>query len=37
LLKKLGVKKRDVVAIYMPLLPQAVVAMLACARIGAIH
>ena len=33
----LGVAKGDRVAIYMPLIPEAVVAMLACARIGAIH
>ncbi len=37
LLKKLGIKKGDVVAIYMPMVPEAAVAMLACARIGAIH
>lgn len=36
-LKKLGVKKGDVVAIYMPMVPEAAVAMLACARIGAVH
>ncbi len=36
-LKKLGVTKGDRVAIYMPMIPQAVHAMLACARIGAIH
>ncbi|MGZ8711493.1 MAG: acetate--CoA ligase, partial [Thermoanaerobaculia bacterium] len=36
-LKKLGVKSGDRVAIYMPLIPEAVVAMLACARIGAVH
>ncbi|WP_435630672.1 acetate--CoA ligase [Proteus mirabilis] len=36
-LKKLGIKKGDVVAIYMPMVPEAVVAMLACTRIGAIH
>jgi len=36
-LKGLGVKKGDRVAIYMPMIPEAVVAMLACARIGAIH
>jgi acetyl-CoA synthetase len=36
-LKKLGVKKGDVVAIYLPLIPEALIAMLACARIGAIH
>jgi acetyl-CoA synthetase len=32
-----GIKKGDRVAIYMPMIPQALVAMLACARIGAIH
>jgi propionyl-CoA synthetase len=36
-LKKLGVGKGDRVIIYMPMAPQAVVAMLACARLGAIH
>ena len=36
-LKKLGVKKGDCVAIYMPMIPQAAYAMLACARIGAVH
>ena len=36
-LKSLGVKEGDRVAIYMPLVPEAVIAMLACARIGAIH
>jgi len=36
-LRKLGVKKGDRVTIYMPMVPEAVVAMLACARIGAIH
>jgi acetyl-CoA synthetase len=36
-LKKLGVKKGDRVVIYMPMIPKAAVAMLACARIGAIH
>jgi len=36
-LKALGVRKGDRVAIYMPMVPEAVVAMLACARIGAIH
>lgn len=36
-LKKLGVKKGDRVAIYMPMIPEAAFAMLACARIGAIH
>jgi acetyl-CoA synthetase len=36
-LRKLGVEKGDRVAIYMPLVAEAVVAMLACARIGAVH
>jgi len=36
-LKTQGVRKGDVVCIYMPMVPQAVMAMLACARIGAIH
>ncbi|MGH7916861.1 MAG: acetate--CoA ligase [Candidatus Binataceae bacterium] len=36
-LKQLGVQRGDRVAIYMPLVPEAAVAMLACARIGAIH
>ncbi len=36
-LKELGVHKGDRVAIYMPLVPEAAIAMLACARIGAIH
>ena len=36
-LKGLGVAKGDRVAIYMPLVPEALVAMLACARIGAVH
>lgn len=36
-LKSLGVKKGDRVAIYMPMIPELTVAMLACARIGAIH
>jgi len=36
-LKKLGVKKGDRITIYMPMIPEAAVAMLACARIGAIH
>jgi acetyl-CoA synthetase len=36
-LKKLGVGKGDRVAIYLPLIPEAAVAMLACTRIGAIH
>ena len=37
LLANLGVKKGDRVAIYLPMIPEAAVAMLACARIGAIH
>jgi len=36
-LKARGVKKGDRVTIYMPMIPEAVYAMLACARIGAIH
>ncbi|KAI8926568.1 acetyl-CoA synthetase [Entophlyctis helioformis] len=36
-LLKYGVRKGDAVAIYMPMVPEAAVAMLACARIGAIH
>ncbi|RUO80241.1 acetate--CoA ligase [Idiomarina tyrosinivorans] len=36
-LKKLGVGKGDRVAIYMPMVPEAAYAMLACARIGAVH
>lgn len=36
-LKKLGVTKGDRVAIYMPMIPHAAYAMLACARIGAVH
>ena len=37
LLKSLGIKKGDRVVIYMPMIPEAAFAMLACARIGAIH
>jgi propionyl-CoA synthetase len=37
LLASKGVKKGDTVIIYMPMIPEAVVAMLACARLGAIH
>jgi len=37
MLKKLGVKKGDRIIIYMPMIPQTVFAMLACARIGAVH
>ena len=36
-LKKLGVKKGDVVTIYLTMIPEVAFAMLACARIGAIH
>ncbi|MFV0591197.1 MAG: acetate--CoA ligase [Draconibacterium sp.] len=36
-LKKLGVKKGDRVALYLPMIPELAIAMLACARIGAIH
>lgn len=37
LLRKRGVKKGDRVCIYMPMIPEAAYAMLACARIGAVH
>jgi acetyl-CoA synthetase len=37
LLKARGVKRGDRVTIYLPMVPEAAVAMLACARIGAIH
>jgi len=36
-LKSLGVSKGDVVTIYMPMVPEAAMAMLACSRLGAIH
>ncbi len=36
-LEALGVQKGDVVTIYMPMIPEAAYAMLACARIGAVH
>ncbi|CUU25393.1 acetyl-CoA synthetase [Duffyella gerundensis] len=36
-LEAVGIRKGDVVAIYMPMVPEAAVAMLACARIGAVH
>jgi len=36
-LKTLGVKKGDIVTIYMPMIPELLIAMLACAKIGAIH
>ncbi|KAL6041166.1 Acyl-CoA synthetase short-chain member 3, mitochondrial, partial [Balamuthia mandrillaris] len=37
LLSSKGVQKGDVVLIYMPMIPEAVIAMLACARLGAVH
>ena len=36
-LKRLGVKKGDVVGIYLPMIPEVIISMLACARIGAVH
>ncbi len=36
-LRSMGVSKGDRICIYMPMIPQAVVAMLACARVGAVH
>jgi acetyl-CoA synthetase len=36
-LRKLGVNRGDRVAIYLPMIPEAAIAMLACARIGAVH
>jgi len=36
-LRRLGVEKGDTVVIYMPMIPEAAVAMLACARLGAVH
>ena len=36
-LKQLNVRKGDTVAIYLPMIPEAAIAMLACARIGAVH
>ncbi|QSR35007.1 propionyl-CoA synthetase [Marinobacterium iners] len=36
-LRNLGVEKGDTVVIYMPMIPEAAVAMLACARLGAVH
>ena len=36
-LKSRGIKKGDRISIYMPMIPEAVVAMLACTRIGAVH
>ncbi len=37
MLKRLGVKKGDRVVLYLPMVPQLAIAMLACARIGAVH
>ena len=37
LLKNLGIGKGDRVCIYLPMIPEAAIAMLACARIGAVH
>jgi acetyl-CoA synthetase len=36
-LKNMGIKKGDTVSIYLPMIPELAIAMLACARIGAIH
>lgn len=36
-LKQMGVKKGDTVALYLPMIPEAVVSFLACSRIGAVH
>ncbi len=36
-LTTLGIKKNDTLIIYMPMIPQTVIAMLACARVGAVH
>ncbi len=36
-LKDLGIEKGDVVGIYLPMIPEVVVSMMACARIGAVH
>jgi len=36
-LKKLGARKGDRITIYMPMIPEAAISMLACARIGAVH
>ncbi|KAK4057085.1 acetyl-coenzyme A synthetase 2 [Microbotryomycetes sp. JL221] len=37
ILKSMGVKKGDTVAIYLPMVPEAAIAFLACARLGAVH
>lgn len=36
-MRKMGVKKGDRVTLYLPMIPEAAIAMLACARIGAVH
>ena len=36
-LRRLGVGQGDRVVIYLPMIPEAVIAMLACARLGAVH
>lgn len=36
-LKRMGVQKGDIIAVYLPMVPEAVIALLACARIGAVH
>ncbi|WP_395498188.1 acetate--CoA ligase [Rickettsiella endosymbiont of Litargus connexus] len=36
-LKKLGIKKGDCITLYMPLIPELIIAVLACARLGSIH
>ncbi len=36
-LRSLGISKGDRVMIYMPMIPEAIVSMLACARLGAVH
>jgi acetyl-CoA synthetase len=37
ILKRYGIERGDVVGIYLPMIPEAIISMLACARIGAIH
>lgn len=36
-LKRLGVRKGDNIAVYMPMIPEAIISILACARVGAVH
>jgi acetyl-CoA synthetase len=36
-LKQMGVRKGDTVAIYLPMIPEAIIALMACVRIGAVH